>query len=212
MNEALRVVGAGLGRTGTHSLKLALEQLLGGPCYHMLEVFGRPDDIPVWRRAVDGEMPDWNAFLSDYRAAVDWPASAFWRELAAANPDAVILLSTRTDTDAWWTSASNTIFHIADRDAFDSDSGQAQREMALEMLVKRFTPDWQNEAAAKRAYEAHNADVRASVPADRLLDYRAGDGWEPICDKLGLPVPDAPFPHLNTTADFRAMTGMEPLS
>jgi len=88
----LEVVGAGLGRTGTHSLKIALEQLLGGPCYHMMETFGRPDDIPVWHRAVDGDMPDWNDFLSEYRAAVDWPAGAFWREIWAANPDAVVLL------------------------------------------------------------------------------------------------------------------------
>ena len=77
----LQVVGAGLGRTGTHSLKAALEQLLGGPCYHMIEVFGRPDDIPVWHAAVNGDMPDWNTFLADYRATVDWPASAFWREI-----------------------------------------------------------------------------------------------------------------------------------
>jgi hypothetical protein len=209
----LSVVGAGLGRTGTHSLKIALEQLLGGPCYHMLEVFGRPDDIPVWHRAIDGDQPDWSAFLSEYRAAVDWPASAFWRELSAANPDAVILLSTRKDADAWWKSASNTIFHIADREVeIGGADGKAQREMAVDMLAKTFTPNWQDETEAKRAYEAHNAAVRASVPADKLIDYRAGDGWEPICEKLGLPVPSEPFPHVNTTDEFRAMTGMEPLS
>ena len=179
----------------------------------MIEVFGRPDDIPVWHRAMEGEMPDWNAFLTDYRAAVDWPASAFWREIAAANPDAVIILSTRKDADAWWTSATNTIFHIVDGTVdIGSDAvGEAQRAMAIDMLTKRFTENWQDETEAKRAYEAHNADVRASAPADRLIDYRAGDGWEPICEKLGLPVPDVPFPHVNTTDEFRAMVGMEPL-
>jgi len=91
----LRVVGAGLGRTGTHSLKLALEQLLGGPCYHMSETFGRPDDIPVWHAAANGQMPDWRTFLVDYTAAVDWPACAFWRPLAEEFPDAIVLLSTR---------------------------------------------------------------------------------------------------------------------
>ena len=106
----MRLVGAGLGRTGTMSLKLALEQLLEGRCYHMMEVFGRPDDIPVWHRAVRGEYPDWAAFLRDYDAAVDWPVAAFWRELADAFPDAPVLLSTRRDADAWWTSASETIF------------------------------------------------------------------------------------------------------
>jgi hypothetical protein len=209
----LKVVGAGIGRTGTHSLKLALEQLLGGPCYHMLEVFGRPDDIPVWHRAVDGEMPDWDAFLADYRAAVDWPPGAFWREISASNPDAPILLSTRSSADAWWKSASDTIFNIADlnTDAM-GPAGAAQRDMAIDMLSKRFTPNWQDETEAKRAYEAHNAAVRAEVPADKLIDWRPGDGWEPICEKLGLPVPSEPFPHVNTTDDFRAMLGMEPLS
>ena len=81
----------------------------------------------------------------------------------------------------------------------------------LDMFANTFTPRWQDEAEAKRAYEAHNADVRASVPADRLIDYRPGDGWAPICEKLGLPLPSEPFPHVNTTEEFRAMVGMDPL-
>ena len=112
----LRVVGAGLGRTGTHSLKLALEQVLGGPCYHMMETFDRPDDIPVWHAAVNGDPPDWSEFLAEYVATVDWPACAFWRELADENPDAVVLLSTRSSADAWWKSANDTIFQISQRD------------------------------------------------------------------------------------------------
>jgi hypothetical protein len=207
----LQVVGAGLGRTGTHSLKIALEQLLGAPCYHMLEVFGRPDDIAVWHRAVNGDMPDWNDFLSDYTATVDWPASAFWRELADANPDAVVLLSSR-DTEGWWKSVTNTIFNVARREVPpDEPDLQAQMKMIDDMFRLRFTPNWQDETEAKRAFEAHNADVRASVPADRLIDYCPGDGWKPICDKLGLPVPTEPFPHVNTTDEFRAMVGMDPL-
>jgi hypothetical protein len=209
----LRVVGAGLGRTGTHSLKIALEQLLGGPCYHMIEVFDRPDDIAVWHRAVNGDQPDWNAFLSEYTAAVDWPACAFWREISAANPDALVLLSTRADADAWWRSASNTIFEITNpAEEFGGPLGADQREMAIDMLRNTFTANWLDATEAKRAYEAHNAEVRASVPADRLIDYRAGDGWEPICERLGLPVPSEPFPHVNTMNEFRTMLGKEPLS
>jgi Sulfotransferase domain len=208
----LQVVGAGLGRTGTHSLKIALEQLLDAPCYHMLETFGRPDDIPVWHRAVNGDMPDWNEFLSEYQAAVDWPAGGFWREIWAANPDAVVLLSSR-DTDGWWTSANNTIFQIVNREFPPDDAvAGAQMAMAIDMFTKTFTPDWQDETAAKRAFEEHNAAVRAAVPADRLIDYRPGDGWEPICQKLAIAVPDEPFPHVNTTDEFRAMVGMDPLS
>jgi hypothetical protein len=207
----IHVVGAGLGRTGTHSLQLALQQLLGGPCYHMIEVFGRPDDIPVWHRAVNGDQPDWNAFLADYVATVDWPACAFWREISAANPDAVVLLSSR-DTDGWWKSAMNTIFVVADRPASDEPQFEAQKAMALDMFRNTFTPDWQDETEAKRAYEAHNAAVRAAVPPDKLIDWQPGDGWVPICEKLGVAVPSEPFPHVNSTDDFRSMLGMEPLS
>ena len=205
----IQVVGAGLGRTGTHSLQIALQQLLDGGCYHMVEIFGRPDDIPVWHDAMNGKLPDWNTFLSDYSATVDWPAAAFWREILEANPDAVVLLSSR-DADGWWTSASNTIFQVVDREAPD-EAMRAQMAMARDMLKLRFTENWLDETEAKRAYEAHNADVRASVPAEQLIDYRPGDGWKPICDKLGLPVPAEPFPHVNTTDEFRAMTGMTPL-
>jgi hypothetical protein len=156
-------------------------------------------------------MPDWNTFLADYTAAVDWPASAFWRELADANPDAVVLLSSR-DADSWWKSANNTIFNVTRREVpADEPALAAQMAMIDALLAQTFTKNWTDETEAKRAYEAHNATVRAAIPADRLIDYRTGDGWKPICDKLGLPVPAEPFPHVNTTDEFRAMTGMDPL-
>jgi hypothetical protein len=205
----LRVVGAGLGRTGTHSLQLALQQLLGGPCYHMMDVFGRPDDIPVWHAAAEGTMPDWEMFLSEYRATVDWPAAAFWRELRETSPDAVVLLSTRADADAWWKSARDTIFEVSARPVVDDPVFGAQQRMIHAVLENRFTPEWQDAGAAKAAYEAHNDAVRAAVPADRLIDWRPADGWEPICAALDLPVPEEPFPHVNTTSDFRALIGLD---
>jgi hypothetical protein len=200
----LAVVGAGVGRTGTHSLKLALELLTGGRCYHMVEVFERPDDVPVWTAVFRGQPPDWPTFLADFDAAVDWPACASWRELAAAFPDAPVLLSSR-DPDSWWRSASNTIFLGIDRRA---DESSAWGEMVMAMLAG-FTPDWRDEAAAKAAFVAHNDAVRAEIPADRLVDWQPGDGWEPICRALGVAVPDTPFPHVNTTAEFRAMMGLD---
>jgi hypothetical protein len=207
----LRVVGAGLGRTGTASLQLALQQLLGGRCYHMGETFGRPEDIPVWHAAAHGTAPDWNAFLADYVATVDWPACAFWRELAAANPDAVVLLSTRSSADAWWTSAHDTNFQVPKRAPKPDDPPfvAAQLAMASDVFANTFTPGWEEEAEAKRAYEAHNAAVRAAVDPARLLEWQPGDGWEPICAALDLPVPADPFPHVNSTADFRAMIGLD---
>lgn len=206
----LRVVGAGLGRTGTASLQLALQQLLDGRCYHMAETFGRPDDIPVWHAALRGSPPDWHEFLADYVATVDWPACAFWRELADAHPDALVLLSTRSSAEAWWKSASETIFLVSKREIPDEhrDVMGAQLAMVADMFA-RFCPDWEDEDAAIRAYEAHNAAVRATVDPGRLLEWQPGDGWEPICAALDVPVPDDSFPHVNTTADFRAMLGMD---
>lgn len=207
---SLRVVGAGLGRTGTNSLKLALEQLLGGPCYHMLEVFGRPGDIPAWHQAVHGELPDWQSLFGDYVAAVDWPVAAFWRELAAAYPDALVLLSVRADADEWWASASSTIFKIVNSDAPpDEEVLAAQMAMAKDLLSKRFCERWYDPDEAKAAYEAHNAAVRATVAPGRLVEWTAGDGWGPVCDALGLAVPDAPFPHVNTSEEFRDLMGLD---
>ena len=206
----LRVVGAGLGRTGTASLQLALQQLLDGRCYHMAETFGRPDDIPVWHRAVLGTSPDWSSFLAEFVATVDWPACTFWHELADTNPDALVLLSTRSSADAWWKSAHDTIFTITSREVPDDAPPVfgAQIAMVIDMFA-RFCPDWEDETAAKRAYEEHNARVRATADPDRLLEWQPGDGWEPICAALGIAVPDEPFPHVNSTADFRAMVGLD---
>jgi len=207
---SLRVVGAGLGRTGTHSLKLALEQLLGGPCYHMVEVFGKPDSARTWEAAALGDPPDWEAFLADYRATVDWPAAAFWRGLSDAFPDAVVLLSTRSSAEAWWKSASDTIFSVLARPVAEDDTGGLiELSMVYAMLGNTFTPDWRQPEAAMAAYEAHNAAVRASVAPGRLVDWQPGDGWEPICSALGVDVPDEPFPHVNSTAEFRSFTGLD---
>ncbi len=205
---SLRIVGAGLGRTGTHSLKLALEQLLDAPCYHMVEVFSHPEHIKEWRAAIDGQPVDWDALMDGYAASVDWPAGAFWRELAEANPDAIVLLSSRSSAAAWWKSASETIFQVGravgDDPAFAEFAGFPEA-----LFEKTFTPNWTDEHEAKRAYEAHNAAVRAEVPAERLVDWRPGDGWEPICAALGVAVPAEPFPHVNTTDEFRKMTGLD---
>jgi Sulfotransferase domain len=205
---ALRVIGAGLGRTGTTSLKLALEQLLDGPCYHMLEVRERSDDPTVWADAYQGRLPEWDTFLRGYRAAVDWPSAPFWRELSEAFPDAVILLSVR-DADSWWRSASSTIFPaLATYFAPDApDDGWTRMGRSM---MNAFTPDWRDETAAKAAYLAHNNHVRASAPPDRLVEWSTSDGWQPICTALGLDVPTEPFPHVNTTAETRADIGLDP--
>jgi hypothetical protein len=202
----MRIVGAGLGRTGTHSLKLAIEQLTGAPCYHMMEVFGHPEHLPIWRDAAMGNEPEWSQLLAGYEAIVDWPGASFWRDMSEAFPDAVILLSTRSDAEAWWTSAHNTIFQVLDQGL---ETNPDFIEMWRAIAHNRFTPDTDDHDAAIAAYERHNADVRATADPSRLVEWQPGDGWGPLCTALGVAVPDEPFPHVNTTDDFRAMTGLD---
>ncbi len=196
-DSTLKVVGAGLGRTGTMSLQLALEHLLAQPCYHMMEVLRRPQDVPVWHRAVQGQMPDWRSFLGGYGAAVDWPVASFWKEISTAFPSAIVVLSVR-DPEAWWSSASATIFQSVAK--LDNDL----RLMIDDLFRSRFTPLLADKAACIAAYERHVADVRRNAPQQRLVEWRPGDGWGPICAALNMPVPAEPFPHENTTRDFKA--------
>jgi hypothetical protein len=201
----LKVVGAGLGRTGTHSLKLALERLLGEPCYHMIEVFAKPDHVGMWHQAALGNMPDWGELFAGYGAAVDWPAAAFWREQSEAYPDALILLSTR-DSAGWWRSCDDTIFEVI-RSA--DDKMPPEWTAMIKDLFRGFAGDTLDQDSAIAAYERHNADVRATAPPDRLLEWHPGDGWAPLCAALGVDVPDEPFPHVNSTAEFRTMAGLD---
>jgi hypothetical protein len=196
----LRVIGAGCGRTGTASLKMALERLLGAPCYHMIEVFQQPGHVPEWHKAMLGEVVDWHALFSGYAAAVDWPAGACWPELMAAFPDALVLLSVR-DPDAWWGSANETIFAGL---ANNPMAPPGWLDMVHDMIGKRFSADIASRESCISAYNAHNARVRETVPKERLLVWQAGDGWAPICKALQLDVPDEPFPRTNTREEWRA--------
>ena len=192
----IKVVGAGLGRTATASLKQALEELLGGTCHHMFEV-GKDQErqLSVWTAAARGEMPNWHEFLKDYSAIVDWPGCSFWPELSEAFPDALVLLSTR-DLEKWYESASATIFTPPDNPESDFSV------MWQEVTRNRFCPEFENREKMIGADKAHQDAVIETIPADRLLIWTASDGWGPICDRLGLPVPDRPFPRTNSRKEF----------
>ena len=198
----LRIIGAGFGRTGTHSLKIALARLLGAPCYHMVEVFQHPDHVRLWHDAALDKPVDWDALFDGYAAAVDWPASAYWPELMKHYPDAIVLLSVR-DPEAWWKSASDTIFP-----GISSDNPMVTPEW-LEMIramFRRYQPDGDrpDREAMIAAFRENTARAMREVPKERLLVWEAKDGWEPICKALGVPVPDEPFPLTNTTEEWRA--------
>jgi hypothetical protein len=201
MKGGLRVVGAGMPRTGTMSQKLALEKLVGGECYHMMILRQNDDDIRVWHSALRGETVDWSALLANYTGAVDWPASYFWREIRAANPDALVILSLRDDPDTWWRSVDATILGVLR--AGPQPEMEEWYAMAVDLFSAGFSPDWEDADAVKSAYERHNDAVRAEVPSDQLLEWRPQNGWAPICERLGVPVPDEPFPRVNTTEEFQ---------
>ena len=186
-------------------MKAALERLLGGPCYHMVEVGKRPGDIEVWRQAALGDPPDWHEFFEGYVAAVDWPVAPFWPSLAEAFPDATIVHTSRSDTETWLRSAHATIFSSPGHD--DEESEFERMWQAVAALT--FEGSYRNPTVTGPGYERHNATVLATAPADRLVTYRPGDGWEPVCAALGVAVPDEPFPHTNTTAEFRQRAGLD---
>jgi hypothetical protein len=203
----LMVVGAGVGRTGTHSLKLALERLLEGPCHHMVEVLGNPAQVPSWIDAIEGRPVDWSTMLEGYRSIVDWPGGSFWPEISRANPNALVLLSVR-DADSWYRSASNTIFL-----SFDHMPPELAPWMdaVRRLLHDRFCDRFDDPTAMMDAYERHNEAVRDEVSSCRLLEWTFEDGWDPICERLGLEVPVEPFPVTNSTGEFREMVGLPPL-
>lgn len=191
----LEVIGAGFGRTGTESMKRALEMLGLGPCYHMYEVLPHKARYEHWLEVYkNGAAPRWDETFAGYRATVDWPAAHYWRELAAHYPDAKILLTIR-DSEAWYASMENTILSLM-RDPV-ANPGMAQ---ALRHAV--FGGEVDDKAHVIDTYERHIAEVQAALGPDRLLTYHLGSGWEPLCSFFGVPVPGQPYPKGNEAEEF----------
>jgi len=210
----LRVIGVGFGRTGTTSLRSALGVLGLGPCYHMYEVIADARRIHQWLDIARGGAPDWPAVFEGYQSAVDWPVAAYWRELAAAYPDAKLVLTVR-DPDSWYDSARATIF----KPSIDAPRGLARLPLRL---IEALSPDFRallamdretieqplfEDRLADRTYmisvfTRHIEQVQAAFPTDRLLTFSGRQGWAPLCEFLGVPVPDQPYPRDNSSEDF----------
>jgi hypothetical protein len=201
----LRIIGAGFGRTGTMSLKYALEQLGFAPCYHMMEVAQHPEHLPMWEAALHDGGTDWDRLFADYQAAVDWPVCSYWRTLMARYPDAKVILTLR-DAESWYRSVRSTIYPSSMAGLESEDPGRRRHSEWINALIWQGTFDGRldDEAHTTGVFDAHNREVMATVPAERLLVYRPGDGWEPLCAFLEVPVPDASYPKVNSTEDFQA--------
>ncbi len=195
---SLLLIGAGFGRTGTLSLKYALETL-GLRCHHMIEVIRSPGDVEKWLRAAEQGDADWDDLLEGFNATVDWPCCHFYRQLAEAYPKAKVLLSVR-DPMSWYESMSETTLRVIRarmRAAPDS------RDLGQELVVKgAFHGNIDEAEHAVRIFEQHVSDMRATIEPERLLVYQVSEGWEPLCEFLEMPVPNEPFPRVNSRDEF----------
>lgn len=215
----IKVIGAGFGRTGTLSLKVALEELGFGKCYHMLELLQHPDQVTFWENASQGEPIDWDALFEGYQATVDFPSYRYYRQLMQHYPDAKVLLSIR-DPDSWYESTLNTIYR----------AGPSTSQKLLMALKLPFSPKlrqivrafrladknvWQGDfqgrftdkSFALEVFNQHIQEVKCIVPPERLLVYQVKQGWEPLCRFLGVPIPqNQPFPRVNDRAAFAQMS------
>lgn len=201
----IRVIGAGFGRTGTLSLKFALEQLGFSKCYHMMEVFGHPGHRPEWAKAHRGETVDWDSVFDGFQASVDWPSCNFWREQLAQYPDAKVILSLR-DPERWYDSVMNTIYpsSIASLNSDDEEARSWAEWASMLIWDGVFDGRMDDRAHVIDVFNRHNEAVRAEVPADRLLVFEAAEGWGPLCGFLGVPVPDTDYPRVNSTEEFNS--------
>jgi hypothetical protein len=208
----MKLIGAGLPRTGTLSQKVALEMLGLGPCYHMVNVLADLDEAPAWRQALEGDVR-WEDIFRDYQSTVDWPGSFFYRELIDAYPDAKVLLSVR-DGDSWARSMRDTIWGIFYGDVLMTHLSYARAAVDpkwrgyIDMMIGMWDRSGLMQGAGTTAEymaaaaERYADEVKQNVPSDRLLVWSVTEGWEPLCEFLEVPVPDTPFPHLNDAKEF----------
>jgi hypothetical protein len=208
MNMPLSVIGAGFGRTGTMSIKMALEQLGLGPCHHMEEVFANPAQLPHWLAAADGQKVDWDEVFIGYNSTIDWPSAHYWRDLANVYPDSKILLSVRS-TNRWWESFSGTIKTILqNKDSIPDEHPRSVINMAYKIIVEQtFGGALNDKAVVLSEYQKRIDDVKQAIPADRLLIFDVTEGWAPLCEFLNLPIPDGDFPRSNSRDEFWEVFG-----
>ncbi|GAA0341299.1 sulfotransferase family protein [Actinoallomurus spadix] len=205
----LKLINAGLGRTGTTSLKVALERLGFGPCYHMFDIVGSEERLKQWEEIVcEGRRPDWGAVFDGYTSAVDGPCAIYYREVMAAFPDAKMILTVR-DAERWYQSTYDTLYQFAvksEENPPPADSRQSRMYRVTNTMTWSglFNGRFSDKEYAIEVFHAHNREVIRDVDPDNLLVYDVRQGWEPLCAYLGVDVPAADFPHANDSESMRA--------
>jgi len=204
----MKIIGAGFGRTGTSSVKVALDELGFGPCHHMTELFDQPERAALWEAAAASQPVDWNELLAGYRSTVDWPACTVYAQIMEAYPEALVLLTVR-DPERWYQSCRDTIYRSSASRAESPDAdGPDPVAHMIDTIIWQgtFGGAFEDMQRAISIFERHNQKVQERVPSDRLLVYEVKQGWEPLCRFLGVEAPaGTPFPHLNDTMTFQQM-------
>jgi hypothetical protein len=215
----VKVIGAGFGRTGTASLKAALEELGFGPCYHMYEVFEHPQHADFWEAAWRGDAVDWDEVLGSYEATMDWPACTFYEQLMERHPDCKVLLSVR-DPEQWYESTRKNIYELVrignlspfTRLGFGllllfkfGAFNMRPLQIAEIILERTFEGKFEDKHRAIEVYSQHTEEVKRHVPKEQLLVYEVKEGWGPLCEFLGVEEPDKPFPHVNDAAEVQRL-------
>ena len=204
---ALKVIGSGLGRTGTLSLKTALEHLGFNPCHHMKEVGIDPKQIDWFLRASKGEKVNWKLVFDKFEAAVDWPAAAYYKELSEEFPDAKIVMGIR-DPEAWYQSVSETIYTVAPNvpgwlKFFVPPAKKWVQMVEQTIWANELEGRFEDKTFAIEFFNRRIAEVKQNIPADRLLVHQPQDGWEPLCKFLDLPVPATTYPWVNEGKEIK---------
>jgi hypothetical protein len=214
----MKLIGAGFGRTGTMSLKAALEQIDHGPCFHMIDLIKGAMPLEPWKAAAEGKDVDFEAALEGWESTIDWPACTYWERLIEIWPDEKVLLTVR-DPDTWYESCLNSIHEAAERGRRGELGGDHPPPPEVMAVINGMIWDGtfkgrfeEDREFAIDVFNRHNEAVKAKVPPDRLLVYEVKEGWGPLCEFLGVEEPGGPFPHLNDTASFRGMFGMPALT
>lgn len=199
----LKIVGAGFGRTGTLSMKAALEQIGFGPCYHMSEVISHPPFAEHWMTATAGGKVDWNEVFEGYVSAVDWPSCAFYGDHASLYPDSKVILTVR-DLNTWYESCQATIFNVM-RPPLELVPPHMKHVAKLARTLvaeKTFSGRIDDRAHCIAVHQAHIDEVKQTIPPSRLLVFDVKQGWDPLCRFLGVPVPATAFPRVNEREEF----------
>jgi len=205
---SLSVINAGFGRTGTMSIKLALEKLGLGPCHHMEEVIKNPSQLPYWEKAANAEKVNWDDVFQGYKSAVDWPSAHYWKELAEFYPESKILLSVRP-AELWWESYSSTIKKLLEmQDEITEEYPRSVMAMANKIITQQtFANATDDKELVLSEFQNRIDQVKDYLPENRLLIYQVTDGWAPLCDFLGVPIPECDFPRSNNKVEFWEVFG-----